>query len=49
MEQIVMAVNKKEEGGEGRADEFIAKYAELQAGQQIQAEPQETEITEDEQ
>ena len=49
MEQIVMAVNKKEEGGEGRADEFIAKYAELQAGQLTQAEPQETEITEDEQ
>ena len=27
MEQIVMAVNSKNEGGEGRADEFIEKYA----------------------
>ncbi len=30
MEQIVMAINRKEEGGEGRADEFIIKYAEVQ-------------------
>ena len=29
MEQIVMSVNRKEEGGDGRADEFIEKYAEL--------------------
>ena len=29
MEQIVMAVNSKGEGGEGRADEFIEKYAQL--------------------
>ena len=28
MERIVMCVNRKDEGGEGRADEFIAKYAE---------------------
>ena len=27
MEEIVMAVNRKEEGGEGRADEFINAYA----------------------
>ena len=27
MEQIVMSINSKEEGGEGRADEFIEKYA----------------------
>ncbi len=27
MEQIVMSVNSKEEGGEGRADELIEKYA----------------------
>lgn len=27
MERIVMAVNNKDEGGEGRADEFIAGYA----------------------
>ena len=26
MEEIVMSINRKEEGGEGRADEFIAAY-----------------------
>ena len=30
MEQIVRTVNREEEGGEGRADEFITKYAEVQ-------------------
>ena len=30
MEEIVKAVNRTEEGGEGRADEFIMKYAEVQ-------------------
>ena len=30
MEEIVKSVNRKEEGGEGRADEFILKYAEVQ-------------------
>ena len=30
MEEIVRAVNRQEEGGEGRADEFIMKYAEVQ-------------------
>ena len=30
MEEIVKAVNRQEEGGEGRADEFILKYAEVQ-------------------
>ena len=29
MEQIVMAINGTGEGGEGRADEFITKYAEM--------------------
>ena len=29
MEEIVKAINQKEEGGDGRADEFIAKYAEV--------------------
>ena len=29
MEQIVLCINRQEEGGEGRADEFIAKYAEV--------------------
>ena len=29
MERIVMCVNRKDEGGEGRADEFIAKYARM--------------------
>ena len=32
MEQIVMSVNRPEEGGEGRADEFVMKYAEVQNG-----------------
>lgn len=31
MEKIVMAVNRTSEGGEGRADEFIARFAELKA------------------
>lgn len=30
MEEIVKSVNREEEGGEGRADEFIMKYAEVQ-------------------
>ena len=30
MEQIVKSVNRKEEGGDGLADEFVMKYAELQ-------------------
>lgn len=32
MEQIVMTINRKEEGGEGLADEFISRYAEVQHG-----------------
>ena len=32
MEQIVKSVNREEEGGEGRADEFVLKYAEVQNG-----------------
>ena len=32
MEEIVKSVNRQEEGGEGRADEFIMKYAEVQHG-----------------
>ncbi len=32
MEDIVKSVNREEEGGEGRADEFILKYAEVQHG-----------------
>lgn len=32
MEEIVLSVNRKEEGGLGRADEFIMKYAEVQHG-----------------
>ena len=32
MEQIVMSVNRAEEGGEGKADEYIMKYAEVQNG-----------------
>ena len=30
MEEIVKSINRTEEGGEGRADEFITKYAEVQ-------------------
>ncbi len=29
MEQILLSVNRPDEGGEGRADEFVEKYAEL--------------------
>ena len=29
MEQIVKSVNRKEEGGDGLADDFVAKYAEV--------------------
>ena len=32
MEEIVKTINRTEEGGEGRADEFILKYAEVQHG-----------------
>ena len=32
MEEIVKTINREEEGGEGRADEFILKFAEVQHG-----------------
>lgn len=32
MEEIVKAVNQKEEGGDGMADEYVLKYAEVQHG-----------------
>ena len=32
MEEIVKAINQKEEGGEGLADEYVLKYAEVQNG-----------------
>ena len=32
MEQIVKSVNRKEEGGDGLADDFVMKYAEVQHG-----------------
>ena len=32
MEEIVKAVNRREEGGDGLADEFVMKYAEVQHG-----------------
>ena len=32
MEEIVKSINREEEGGDGRADEFILKYAEVQHG-----------------
>ena len=31
MEEILLSINQKEEGGEGRSDEFVEKYAELMA------------------
>lgn len=33
MEEIVRSINRSEEGGEGRADEFILKYTEVRACQ----------------
>ena len=30
MEQIVLSINRMEEGGEGRADEFVERYVEVQ-------------------
>ena len=33
MEKIVLAINRKEEGGEGRADEFVQRYAQMAAEQ----------------
>ncbi len=32
MEEIVKSINREEEGGEGRADEYILKYTEVQHG-----------------
>ncbi len=32
MEEIVKSINREEEGGDGRADEFILKFAEVQHG-----------------
>ena len=32
MEQIVKSVNRKEEGGDGLADEYVLKFAEVQHG-----------------
>jgi ABC-type multidrug transport system ATPase subunit len=32
MEQIVKSINQKEEGGDGLADEYVLKYAEVQNG-----------------
>lgn len=32
MEEIVKSINQKEEGGDGLADEFVLKYAEVQHG-----------------
>ena len=38
MEDIVMSINGKDQGGEGRAEEFIKKYAALQAEKDAQKE-----------
>ena len=32
MEEVILCINRPEEGGEGRADEFVMKYAEVQNG-----------------
>ncbi len=32
MEDILLSINQKDEGGEGRADEFVEKYADLMKG-----------------
>ena len=32
IEEIVKSINRQEEGGDGLADEFIVKYAEVQHG-----------------
>ncbi len=32
MEEILLSINQKDEGGEGRADEFVEKYAECMKG-----------------
>ena len=35
MEEILMSVNRREEGGEGKADEFVRKYAAAAAGGEL--------------
>ena len=35
MEEILMSVNRAEEGGEGRADDFVRKYSALAAGGKV--------------
>ena len=42
MEQVVLAINNKYEGGEGRADEFIEKYARLTAEKEAEKEKEVT-------
>ena len=32
MEEILMSVNRTEEGGEGKADDFVRKYSTMKAG-----------------
>ena len=45
MEEIVKSVNRTEEGGEGRADEFIRRYAEQAGNGETAAQAGETEVT----
>ena len=35
MEEILMSVNRREEGGEGKADEFVRKYTAAVAGGEL--------------
>ena len=35
MEEILMSVNRKEEGGEGKADDFVRKYSAMRVGGEV--------------
>ncbi len=35
MEEILLSINQKDEGGEGRAEEFVGKYAEYAGGKEV--------------
>ncbi|MCR4656361.1 MAG: ABC transporter ATP-binding protein [Lachnospiraceae bacterium] len=44
MEEILLSINQKDEGGEGRADEFVEKYADLIAGTGSEAGEQDRKV-----
>ena len=35
MEDILLSINQTDEGGEGRAEEFVGKYAEYAGGKEV--------------